>query len=1005
MKKTLFSIAFLLPALFAISQSWNTGGNHVWVYDFGAGTGNQGTTFTGASVNSVSSATTQGFLPQPPSGNAKVAIGSTGAASFTLLNNGTSDTLRLNASSTANVGKVSFYDIEGATPLTAVFVTLNFEDNQATGGDFKLAVGYSTTAASMFNNTSGIGNSNTTSLPEVFGSLRWVISSTDPSKMIASFRNKATAGEATVFTDIPFEFNRGTSYNLELMCNNTASSQTYTRGSNSYTVSSRTYHVWANEVQLQSISGINEFPANQLAVGTAINAMLLHGVQSRGPAGTNTSALVYLNQNGVLAYTPFANRNETNAENVIPNFSFAGYKGGGVALPDLPVKKTISPIAGDNRLHIQNAINDVENMTPDANGFRGAVLLQPGLYEVNGTLTISKSGVVLRGAGQGSNSTSNTIIHATKPSQHTLIEVKGTGSGFTELSNTRRNITTAFVGTGAMSFAITSPAGYAVGDTIAVVRTPNDFWISDLAMGQYGWTAAEYAVDYERVITAINGNTITINAPVVDPIQTKYGGGHVFKASFPGRISNSGVENIRLTSYYAHDTDENHGWQAVVLRRAENCWVKQVTAQYFGYSCVSVGSQSSYNTIEECAMLDPKSVIDGGKRYSFDLTGGSFNLFQRCYARSGRHDFVTGSRVPGPNVFLDCAATDTKNQTGPHHRWATGTLFDNIYAGDIYVENRKASGTGHGWAGAQTLFWNCVSYKGTVEVNSPKGAMNWAIGTTGITQSGDGLFESWNTNVTPRSLYITQLKERLGQTAVDNVTTPVQRRGAIYGLLLAWAGEGKQPETGANTVAEIPDNSASVLMSKLFMQLGNSPLPVSLASFTGTLEDNEVKLKWHTASESNNARFDVLRFSADNNTPVKIGEVKGVGNSNSIVHYAFTDKAPLAGTNFYQLRQVDFDGRFVLSNVVAIKAGNAATGFRVYKTSANEFIAGIYSDVNTAAVLALVDVSGRTISWQNVQLTRGNNNISIQHKPLAPGVYVVKLLLNAHQFTEKIVVN
>lgn len=505
----------------------------------------------------------------------------------------------------------------------------------------------------------------------------------------------------------------------------------------------------------------------------------------------NTTALVYLNSANKLAYNKFANQGETNKDNVIPDFSNAGYKGGGVALPVIPVKKTLAPIAGDNRLHIQDAIDEVKNLQPDGNGFRGAVLLEAGTYEVEGTLVIDKSGVVLRGVGQG---LTGTIIKATKKAQHNLIEINGSGSGMPEVTGTRKKITTEYVPTGAMSFVVESTSGFSVGDKIAVYRTPNQTWIDDLDMAQYGWTFSNYAIRFERKITGINGNVVSLNAPVVDPMQNKYGGGSIFKTNITGRISNSGVENIRLVSVYVNDDDELHAWNGIELNRTEDCWVKQVTAQYFGYACVSLSTMSVNNTIEECAMVDPKSQTTGSRKYSFNLEGGSsFNLFQRCYTSGGRHDYVTGSTVPGPNVFLDSYSINTKADIGPHHRWATGVLFDNIYGGQIIVQNRKAMGSGHGWAGAQTMFWNCKSANSEIKVESPKGAMNWGVGCVAPKKNGAGYWESWGINVVPRSLYIAQLNDRLGDAAVNNITTIAQRNGSIYELLKKWAGEGKLP--------------------------------------------------------------------------------------------------------------------------------------------------------------------------------------------------------------------
>jgi hypothetical protein len=488
-------------------------------------------------------------------------------------------------------------------------------------------------------------------------------------------------------------------------------------------------------------------------------------------------------QNGQLVYNHYANEGQQNAVNRVPDFSHAGYKGGGVMLPVLPVKKTITPVNGDCRALIQAAIDEVAALAPDANGHRGAVLLQAGIYPVESSLYIRTSGVVLRGEGTG---VQGTVLIATKKEQHTLIIVQGTGSGYAEVSGSRAKITTPYLATGATTLEVAASHSFQVGDNIVIQRTPNEAWIDTLDMRQYGWTASGYRNTYERKVIAVQANTLTIDLPVVDPLENAYGGGDVFKSNITGRINNCGIEKMRLESYFTNNDDESHGWNAVQLNRAENCWVRDVVAKYFGYAAVSISNMSRYNTVQDCAMIDPKSVTTGGRKYSFNLEGNATaNLFLRCITWGGRHDFVTGSRVPGPNVFLDCLADNTQSDIGPHHRWATGLLFDNIYGGQIHVQNRRASGSGHGWAGAQTMFWNCFAYKGDIEVESPKTAKNWGIGCIGPKQTSGGYWESWGTHVLPRSLYLQQLQDRLGAQAVQNIVTPEQAQGRIWDSLKA----------------------------------------------------------------------------------------------------------------------------------------------------------------------------------------------------------------------------
>jgi len=96
-------------------------------------------------------------------------------------------------------------------------------------------------------------------------------------------------------------------------------------------------------------------------------------------------------------------------------------------------------------------------------------------------------------------------------------------------------------------------------------------------------------------------------------------------------------------------------------------------------------------------------------------------------------------------------------------------------------------GSGHGWAGAQQVFWNCET--SSICVQQPPTAQNYAIGCMGKISKGSfpgrdpGYYESHGVHVEPRSLYLKQLEQRLGSDAVKNVTTEAQRKGTIYKVL------------------------------------------------------------------------------------------------------------------------------------------------------------------------------------------------------------------------------
>jgi len=518
--------------------------------------------------------------------------------------------------------------------------------------------------------------------------------------------------------------------------------------------------------------------------------------------GQNSSELIYLDEEGKLDYVPFAMKGQSNEVNIIPDFSYAGYMGGGVSLPtDISIKAIVTPEEGDDFQRIQTAIDLVEALEPDQNGFRGVILIKAGHYSLEGSLTIRESGVVIRGEGQGLN---GTVLHSNRRLENSILSILGS-DGINKDASSEQTIVSDYIPVGTNSFEVEDASAFQVGDKIVVTRTPNQYWIDELGMDQEtlcqgksgcnGWTPSSYTIDHERIITEITTNSIFINIPIVDVIEDQYGGGSISKILSSRRISQCGVENIRVLSFYDSNSDEAHAWTAVKLRDSENCWVKQVTGQYLAYSTVNI-DDANFTTVEDCAYIDPKSQVTGGRRYSFAIQEGIGNLFQRCYAISGRHDFVTGSRVTGPNVFLDGLAESVSSDIGPHHRWSTGSLFDNIRGGSTRVWNRGNSGTGHGWSGAQTMFWNISSYTGEFRVDSPLGSMNWGIGCVGTNQTGEGYWESWGNNIQPRSLYLQQLEDRLGIDAVENITIPEQKSGEIYDKLSRWGGQGNFSDGG-----------------------------------------------------------------------------------------------------------------------------------------------------------------------------------------------------------------
>ena len=126
-------------------------------------------------------------------------------------------------------------------------------------------------------------------------------------------------------------------------------------------------------------------------------------------------------------------------------------------------------------------------------------------------------------------------------------------------------------------------------------------------------------------------------------------------------------------------------------------------------------------------------------------------------------------------------------------------------------------------------------------------------------------------------------------------------------------------ENGRTVSSGYAQKTGFTEFSKFGIGNSNETLPVSLLYFTAEIITNEhVKLRWETVSELNNDRFEIER-SSDGIVFNIIGIVDGNGNTNESINYSFDDRFPLYGINYYRFRQVDYDGKWEYSNMVAVK--------------------------------------------------------------------------------------
>jgi len=184
--------------------------------------------------------------------------------------------------------------------------------------------------------------------------------------------------------------------------------------------------------------------------------------------------------------------------------------------------------------------------------------------------------------------------------------------------------------------------------------------------------------------------------------------------------------------------------------------------------------------------------------------------------------------------------------------------------------------------------------------------------------------------------------------------------------------------------------------------LTESTLPVSLTSFNAKANLQNIDLAWNTASEKNNSHFEILR-SGDDKSFAKIGEVKGNGTTDLSNNYTFIDKEALPGINYYQLKQVDNNGDFTLSDIVAVKSNVKASNLYVIANKEEGIVKlRIYAANKGKANFKIYDLNGRKLTDKELALNKGYTDLSVPFQG-ANGLYFASLATDKEVVAQKFI--
>lgn len=456
---------------------------------------------------------------------------------------------------------------------------------------------------------------------------------------------------------------------------------------------------------------------------------------------TGRFAVVFAVLAGALAATA---QNST-PDSVAIDFSYAGY-GAGMPLPRVHAVVRVAPSGADDTALIQQALNSVAARAADADGFRGAVVLTPGRFHVNGQIVLRSSGVVLRGSGVG-----KTIVIAEGNSRRALIE-----AGASKAPQLRAPIDVVDdVPAGSRDLHLASVTGLKTGSSIVVTRPSTAEWVATIGMtnlpGKFAsilqdWKPGSRNLIWDRTVVAVHpgSNMITLDAPITMAMERRWGAGTVAVVENDEPVEHIGIESVTLESAYdaSNPLDEEHSWIAVQLDHLRDGWVRNVVARHFVSSAVRVNNRARRITVVDCQSLEPIAERAGYRRQSFVVNGQQV-LVARCLGEEGMNDFASGMLAAGPNVFLDCTARYALGASGAFESLAAGILYEQVHVPESRIQliQDLTRAQGAGWTAANSLIWNSTAK---------------TLDALGVPDSPNRVVES----DTP--LFATQLKKRTG---------------------------------------------------------------------------------------------------------------------------------------------------------------------------------------------------------------------------------------------------
>lgn len=246
-----------------------------------------------------------------------------------------------------------------------------------------------------------------------------------------------------------------------------------------------------------------------------------------------------------------------------------------------------------------------------------------------------------------------------------------------------------------------------------------------------------------------------------------------------------------------------------------------------------------------------------------------------------------------------------------------------------------------------------------------------------------------NENIAPNTLAEANLKAQRWNTTVSD-----------------WDGFLFPPIGTANTATNVVSGAiapAADFFGAWTLVDFTTPLPIELLSNDVSCDNNNSVITWSTASETNNSFFTIEK-STDGIKFSVIGTVLGAGNSTGILNYSFVDYSSSNGTNYYRLKQTDYDGDSQTFAIVTSEncISNIQVNISAFNDQTGNISIVIDTDVNSNYTAILFDALGKKVASKEIITSKGTNNFKFDITSLNTGIYFISIDNGKEKITKKI---